>query len=440
MEVDSSPVDWPGRWSHISKVLERRGPLTPPSFTPSAEILPFLLENIKVLVIGAGGLGCELLKNLAMMGFRNIDVIDMDTIDLSNLNRQFLFRQSDVGKFKAQVAAECINRRIPGCKVKPHNCKIQDYDCDFYSGFHLVVCGLDSVVARRWINGMLISLLDWDEDTGELDKSTLVPLIDGGTEGFKGNARVIYPGVTACIDCTLDLFPPQVNFPLCTIAHTPRLPEHCVEYGRVLLWPKEKPFGEETAIDGDDPAHISWIYERARERAEEYGIQGVTYRLTQGVVKHIIPAVASTNAVIAAACTTEVFKVVTSCAAPLANYMVFNDTEGIYTYVYEQEKNENCLACSRRPQKLEFPGTAKLQEVVDHLVNSAQFQMRAPGLTTSIGGKNKTLYMQSVPSIEAATKKNLKLTLTDLGLVDGSEIVVADSTTPSSITFNLKFA
>ena len=243
---------------------------------------------------------------------------------------------------------------------------------------------------------------------------------------------------------------------MCTIAHTPRLPEHCVEYGRVLLWPKEKPFGEETAIDGDDPAHISWIYERARERAEEYGIQGVTYRLTQGVVKHIIPAVASTNAVIAAACTTEVFKVVTSCAAPLANYMVFNDTEGIYTYVYEQEKNENCLACSRRPQKLEFPGTAKLQEVillislhictlpqfsskvVDHLVNSAQFQMRAPGLTTSIGGKNKTLYMQSVPSIEAATKKNLKLTLADLGLVDGSEIVVADSTTPSSITFNLK--
>ena len=161
-----------------------------------------------------------------------------------------------------------------------------------------------------------------------------------------------------------------MNFPLCTIAHTPRLPEHCVEYGRVLLWPKEKPFGEETAIDGDDPAHISWIYERARERAEEYGIQGVTYRLTQGVVKHIIPAVASTNAVIAAACTTEVFKVVTSCAAPLANYMVFNDTEGIYTYVYEQEKNENCLACSRRPQKLEFPGTAKLQEV---MINSSSY-------------------------------------------------------------------
>ena len=110
---------------------------------------------------------------------------------------------------------------------------------------------------------MLISLLDWDEDTGELDKSTLVPLIDGGTEGFKGNARVIMPGHTACIECTLDLFPPQTNFPLCTIAHTPRLPEHCIEWVRMLLWAKESPFAG-APIDGDDPAHIGWILERRR--------------------------------------------------------------------------------------------------------------------------------------------------------------------------------
>ena len=55
---------------------------------------------------------------------------------------------------------------------------------------------------------------------------------------FLGNARVITPGTTACIECTLDLYPPQLNFPMCTLAHTPRLPEHCVEYIRVLLWPQ----------------------------------------------------------------------------------------------------------------------------------------------------------------------------------------------------------
>lgn len=58
---------------------------------------------------------------------------------------------------------------------------------------------------------------------------------------------------------------------MCTIAHTPRLPEHCVEYVKVLLWPKENPFGgEETPIDGDDPQHTSWIYEQALLRAQEY--------------------------------------------------------------------------------------------------------------------------------------------------------------------------
>uniref|UniRef100_A0A8C3UKR3 NEDD8-activating enzyme E1 catalytic subunit n=1 Tax=Catharus ustulatus TaxID=91951 RepID=A0A8C3UKR3_CATUS len=84
--------DWEGRWNHVKKFLERSGPFTHPDFEPGTQALDFLLSTCKVLVIGAGGLGCELLKNLALSGFRQIHVIDMDTIDVSNLNRQFLFR------------------------------------------------------------------------------------------------------------------------------------------------------------------------------------------------------------------------------------------------------------------------------------------------------------------------------------------------------------
>jgi ubiquitin-activating enzyme E1 C len=249
---------------------------------------------------------------------------------------------------------------------------------------------------------------------------------------------------------------------LCTIAHTPRLAEHCIEYARILLWPKENPFGDDVQLDGDDPHHIAWIYERARERAAQFGISGVTFRLTQGVVKHIIPAVASTNAVIAAALATEVFKVATSCAQTLNNYMVFNDTDGIYTYSYEAEKNPGCLGCSRVPQAFEVKSDETLAAISERLVE--KHQMKQPGLRVIINGVPKTLYMSNIPSIETQTRPNLKKTVrgavrvasrlleirtnqnyhhfflnfSELGITSGAELIVVDATTPAPVVFNVK--
>ena len=101
----------------------------------------------------------------------------IDTIDVSNLNRQFLFRQADVGKSKAEVAARFVMQRVKGVQIVPYCGKIQDKDEDYYMQFNLVVCGLDSIEARRWINATLVGMVD-----GE-NPDSLKPLIDGGTEG-----------------------------------------------------------------------------------------------------------------------------------------------------------------------------------------------------------------------------------------------------------------
>lgn len=332
--------------NHLKRLLQRQSPFAEPIQDSSEDIIDFLSNQCKILVIGAGGLGCELLKDIALMGVRDIQVIDMDTIELSNLNRQFLFRIHDIGRSKAEVAAEFIKRIVPDCKVIAHHNKIQDFDSRFYNTFNIVICGLDSVEARRWINNMMVSLLRYDEE-GNLDQSSVIPLIDGGTEGLKGNARVILPGITACIECNLDLYPPPVNYPLCTIANKPRLPEHTIEYVKTLLWPKEQPYGQGVQINDDDPKHIQWIHEKAVDRAKEFSIEPPTFRFTQGVVKRTIPAVSSTNACIAATCAMEAFKLITSCVRPMNNFQMLNLSSGVYTYVFEAEKNNDCLVCSR---------------------------------------------------------------------------------------------
>ncbi|KAJ3281598.1 hypothetical protein HDU79_010654, partial [Rhizoclosmatium sp. JEL0117] len=247
--MDTEVVDWANRWRHSDVFVERGGPLAPESFEASEELRDVVhSDSVKILVVGAGGLGCELLKNLALLGFKDLHVIDMDTIDVSNLNRQFLFRYKDVGKSKAEVAAEFIMKRVPGCVVTPYYGKIQDKDEEYYSQFQIVICGLDSVEARRWINATILGLYDEEEGTG------FIPIVDGGTEGFKGQSRVIVPKKTACYECSLDMQTKPVTFPICTIANTPRLPEHCIQFASLLQWPKEFP---DKKIDGDDPDHIS---------------------------------------------------------------------------------------------------------------------------------------------------------------------------------------
>lgn len=425
----------PDRFWPLRCLLERPGVATGPGFEPAAEFLPFLRTSARVLVVGAGGLGCELLKDLALTGFGNLDVIDMDTIDVSNLNRQFLFRMEDVGRPKSVVAAARVAERVAGVTVTPHVGRIEDKPLEWYSDFHIIVLGLDSLEARRFMNAVACSFLSYTPD-GTPDLATVKPIIDGGTEGFKGHARVILPGVTPCFECTLWLFPPQVTFPLCTLAETPRSPAHCVEWAHLLEWGRARP-GEE--FDADNEEHMAWVHDQALRRAAQHGIEGVTPAFTAGVVKNIVPAIASTNAIIAAACALEAFKIATLAAPGLDNYLLYMGGEGTYSLTSKYEADPGCPLCSAGVEVGAGPGDS-LQAFLEGVAGTPALTERAKG--GSLAGPSVSL--DGVPlyargAFEADTAANLDKTLTELGVSNGTILVVNDRSLPAPQRVRVKF-
>lgn len=407
------------RTRDLDRLLLRPGHLVAPNFQPGPELKDNLQEYARVLVVGAGGLGCELLKDLALSGFKNLDVIDMDRIEVTNLNRQFLFRLEDVGKPKAEVAAKRVMERVSGVNIVPHFCRIEDKDIDFYNDFIIIALGLDSVEARSYINSVACSFLEYDENDNPKEE-TLKPMVDGGTEGFKGHARVIIPGMTPCFECTIWLFPPQVKFPLCTLAETPRTAAHCIEYAHLIKW-NEVHSGKN--FDPDDPEDMQWVYKEALKRADLFGIPGVTYSLTQGVVKNIIPAIASTNAIISAACALETLKIVSGCSKTLSNYLTYNGVEGLHTKVTEFVKDKDCIVCG--PGVLiELDASCTLQKFIEQLEEHPKLHLSKVSVTFQ--GKN--LYMQAPPVLEEMTRSNLSQSLFELmGRIPSGTIHVTGS-------------
>lgn len=289
--------------------------------------------------------------------------------------------------------------------------------------------GLDSIEARRWLNAMVCSLvkLEADETTGERkpDLATVVPLVDGGTEGFSGHVRVMYPSVSACFECTLNLFPPQQAVPLCTIAETPRNAAHCILYAHLIEAPKQ--FGDEKQ-DKDDPAYQNWVFQKATVRAEKFSISGVTLMHTQGVIKNIIPAIASTNAIVAAACANEVLKVLTNCAAYLNNNLMYIGGQGVYAPTFKYERNPECIVCGAGVA-MQVAASATLTQLMQLMGDDPRLRLKAPSLRCESGAlAEPTLYMRGV--LESHYRANLDRPLTEL-FIDGAVLLVTDPSVPS---------
>lgn len=148
------------------------------------------IAECRVLLIGAGALGNEILKNLALLGFRKIVVVDLDRVEESNLSRTILFRSEDIGEFKASTAARALRTVAPGALVQPLVANVlQNCGLGLFEWSNLILAGLDNREARLWINRC-----SWKVNR---------PWIDGAIEGINGVARVFLPGTAPCYECTL---------------------------------------------------------------------------------------------------------------------------------------------------------------------------------------------------------------------------------------------
>jgi len=124
---------------------------------------------------------------LALMGVGKLILVDMDTVELSNLNRQLLFTEKDIDEYKARVAAEKLREINPNVYVIDRNESLVNVPRRYFEESDVIVDGLDNFEARRWLNSVCVGLNK--------------PLVHGGMYGWYGNVQVVIPYVTPCLDC-----------------------------------------------------------------------------------------------------------------------------------------------------------------------------------------------------------------------------------------------
>jgi len=184
------------------------------------------LESLNYFLVGAGAIGCEMLKNWAMMGVACgegglIHITDMDRIEKSNLSRQFLFRDTDINKFKSSCASDAARVINPQLNIKDYQEKVGGdtehlFGDNFYDKLNGVCTALDNVEARLYMDQRCLFYS--------------LPMLESGTLGTKGNTQIVVPYVTENYGATRD--PPEKSIPVCTLKNFPNQIQHTLQWAR----------------------------------------------------------------------------------------------------------------------------------------------------------------------------------------------------------------
>jgi len=182
------------------------------------------LQNSSTFLVGAGAVGCEMIKNMVMLGLACgsegvLHVTDMDTIETSNLSRQFLYRNSDVGEHKSDTAAKAVQKFNPDVTVQSYQMRVgpeteETFSEKFFDSLAFVANALDNVKARLYMDGRCVD-----------HKKAL---LESGTLGLKGNTQIVVPFLTESYGSSRD--PPEKSIPQCLLHNFPNKVDHTIQW------------------------------------------------------------------------------------------------------------------------------------------------------------------------------------------------------------------
>lgn len=156
---------------------------------------------VRALVIGVGGLGCPAALALAHAGVGTIGLVDPDVVDVSNLPRQILYGDGDLGRAKVDVAAERLRAVAPTTTVVAAHARFTTHEAGWLRDFDVVLDGTDSIAAKFVVNDAAVAMG--------------VPLVHAGAADFRAQLLTILPGRTACYRCIFEDAPPPDDVPSC---------------------------------------------------------------------------------------------------------------------------------------------------------------------------------------------------------------------------------
>jgi molybdopterin/thiamine biosynthesis adenylyltransferase len=244
------------------------------------------LKASKVLIAGVGALGSVVSTNLVSLGIGEVILVDFDTVELSNLNRQLIFREKDIGRRKVAAASDYLRELNPDVAIKTYDVDVHTVPKEVFSACNVIVDCLDTFEVRRWVNSVCVGLKK--------------PLVHGGIYGWLGNVQVVLPFITPCLECQ-PLIPAE------------RLQKACT------------PPGERRKAEEEE--------EKRKEKEE----------------KIKVPSISTVSTLIGAIQAQETLKLIMKGEGTkiLDNYLFYDGKTEAFTQV-QLEKNPNCIVCGEK--------------------------------------------------------------------------------------------